>query len=285
MLDDSPDVREAALRKWHEKGERGFQLATLGQRLKTLGQSRGRAEAAPSSLKRFVNATNAAIAEVKLSFRAGTVLAKGGVRFGAPMSKRRSLLALSMESPHLLKRAAATGLGRLFPCAKLWLIDGNTASMLTCSFDGRGVVCRPKPLESLFELEILGKKAYAVPFDAVYAIAMEFIDDTVPSDGNGVVVITMAIVASGKLQLLSLELLKKDINTCRMLVNLKEIQEKILGSAFVEGNEPSPRSQLLRAAVRDRSAGASVQSTSGPRRHAVRVDTRTRRRSMRRRAP
>ena len=38
MLDDSPDVREAALRKWHEEGKRGFQLATIGQRLKALGK-------------------------------------------------------------------------------------------------------------------------------------------------------------------------------------------------------------------------------------------------------
>ena len=134
MLDDSPDVREAALRKWHEKGKRGFQLATIGQRLKALGQGRGRAEAAPSSLKRFVNATNADIAEVQLSFRAGTVLAKSGVRFGAPMSKRRSLLARSMAAPYLLKRAGASGNGRLFPCAKAWLID-----------DGRRCPRRPRP--------------------------------------------------------------------------------------------------------------------------------------------
>ena len=64
-----------------------------------------------------------------------------------------------------------------------------------------------------------------------------------------------------------------------MLVNLKEIQEKILGSAFVEGNEPSPRSELLRAAVNYQSVRTSVNQ------QAVRVDTRARRRSMRRRAP
>ena len=285
MVDDAPDVREAALRKWRKDSKRGFELATLGQRLKALGAAgRERVGAAPLQLKQFVAATNADLATCKLSFRGAVVHAKGEARFGAPMSKRNSLLGRSMAAPYLLKRAGASGNGRLFPCARVWLIDGDAVSVLNCCFVSRTVICRPKPKERLFELEILGKKAYHVPYDAVYAVAMDFIDDMMASDGNGVVVVTMAIVASGKLQLLSLELLKKDINTCRMLVNLKEVQEKILESAIVEGNEPSPRSDLLRAAVRDRIARASVRSTSGPRQHAVRVDTRAHRRSVRRRA-
>ena len=140
-MDASPDVREAALRAWHASGQRGFKLRTIAER----GVSRARAEPVPLVLKKFAEATNASIARVRLSFRQAVVHAVQGGRFGAPMSRRRTLLARAMESPHLLKRAGATGRGRQFPCAKVWLVDSCKAWVLTCSFDGQNVICRPKP--------------------------------------------------------------------------------------------------------------------------------------------
>ena len=66
----------------------------------------------------------------------------------------------------------------------------------------------------------------------------------------------MAIVSRAvnqtHLQLLSLNILEKDLNACRMLTNLKAMKPTILESAMSEGTPQSLRSELLRAAYRDR---------------------------------
>ena len=87
-----------------------------------------------------------------------------------------------------------------------------------------------------------------------------------------ILVITLAIVSSGLLQILALELVKKDVNTCRMLMNLQGLQPTILESALVEGGVPTSRAQLLRAVVRDPLVGAPTLSVDGHETPWQRVD-------------
>ena len=60
---------------------------------------------------------------------------------------------------------------------------------------------------------------YTVSCASIFAVVVELAPDARPCDGDGVVTITFAIVDAGRLQLVSLTLLKKDISVCRVLVN------------------------------------------------------------------
>ena len=97
-----------------------------------------------------------------------------------------------------------------------------------------------------------------------------------PSDKNGVVTITFAIVGHEHLQLLSITLLKKDINTCRMLVNFKPLQKVILESAVlaVEG-----RDVLYAPSSSKRSSATAPNFVLGRRRESVISQTRISQRS------
>ena len=161
---------------------------------------------------------------VKLAFRDAVVHAKGGgdaAKYGKTASKRRSLLARAMEAPHLLKRVDAKGRARAFQVGKVFLVDGSAAWMLDCvgKLDAPTVICRQHPEKAVLELDVLSKETYMVSFDSIYAISWDLRHDSTPQDKDDVVVITLAIVSSGLLQILALELVKKDVNTCRMLIS------------------------------------------------------------------
>ena len=228
-------------------------------------------------LSKLAAATLAGVQRVKLAFRDAVVHAKGGgdaAKYGKTASKRRSLLARAMEAPHLLKRVDAKGRARAFQVGKVFLVDGSAAWMLDCvgKLDAPTVICRQHPEKAVLELDVLSKETYMVSFDSIYAISWDLRHDSTPQDKDGVVVITLAIVSSGLLQILALELVKKDVNTCRMLMNLQGLQPTILESALVEGGVPTPRAQLLRAVVRDPLVGEPTLSVDGHETPWQRVD-------------
>ena len=121
----------------------------------------------------------------------------------------------------LLKRVDAKGRARAFQVGKVFLVDGSAAWMLDCvgKLDAPTVICRQHPEKAVLELDVLSKETYTVSFDSIYAISWDLRHDSTPQDKDGVVVITLAIVSSGLLQILALELVKKDVNTCRMLIS------------------------------------------------------------------
>ena len=174
----------------------------------------------------------------------------------------------------LLKRVDAKGRACAFQVGKVFLVDGSAAWMLDCvgKLDAPTVICRQHPEKAVLELDVLSKETYMVSFDSIYAISWDLRHDSTPQDKDGVVVITLAIVSSGLLQILALELVKKDVNTCRMLMNLQGLQPTILESALVEGGVPTSRAQLLRAVVRDPLVGAPTLSVDGHETPWQRVD-------------
>ena len=278
-LDDSPEKRSAALERFARDEKYDFELTTSTARKKAfIGDAKPeRGWKPPAVLSKLAAATLAGVRRVKLAFRDAVVHAKGGgdaAKYGKTASKRRSLLARAMEAPHLLKRVDAKGRARAFQVGKVFLVDGSAAWMLDCvgKLDAPTVICRQHPEKAVLELDVLSKETYTVSFDSIYAISWDLRHDSTPQDKDGVVVITLAIVSSGLLQILALELVKKDVNTCRMLMNLQGLQPTILESALVEGGVPTPRAQLLRAVVRDPLVGEPTLSVDGHETPWQRVD-------------
>jgi hypothetical protein len=253
-LEQSPEKREAALLEYHATGKRAHVLQSREVRRKKHGYKMSKHDApALRALRLFKDSSNTRLHTVKLRFRGAVAHRDGDAsKYGQPMSVRRSLLSRSMESPHLLKKANATGRSLTFQVSEMTLVDGPHAWRLTCGLGVETVVCRQNPKHGVLELDVLStSEIYAVPFESIYAVVMDLAANARPQDSDGVVTITFAIVNEGRLQVLSVTLLKKDVNTCRMLVNLVGLQEAILESALVEGGTPSERAKLLLAIQRD----------------------------------
>ena len=214
----------------------------------------------------FVVASNVGRESVKVSFRDAIARDAAGdaAKYGKHNSKRRDILSRSMVLPSLLKREQP-GRPRVFQASRVVLVDGRGARRLDCGLATSTVVCRLKSKPAILELAILSEpsESLTVRFSSIQAIVMGLNPNARPSDTNGVVTITFAIVGHGHLQLLSITLLKKDINTCRMLVNFEPLQKVILESAVaVEGGEASVRAQLIQAIWRD---GAEFCALAAPR--------------------
>ena len=265
-VEQDADDREEALRAWHRDGTRLHDLKRHQGRKKPKGDGTmtgGAAlaegaveedrpttsESPPLKMVAFAAATNARLHKVKLGFRAAVAHKDGDShKYGRPMSVRRSLLARAMEAPHLLKNAKAKGRASTFPVAAVTLIDGGKAWRLACSITTSTVVVRPKPKQGVLLIDVISaNEVYTAPMPAIYGFVWDLAPGALPTDGDGVVEITMAIVSGGRIQVLSLRLLKKDVNTCRMLANFAPLQTVVFGSALVEGGEPTDRAQLLRA--------------------------------------
>jgi hypothetical protein len=246
------------MREYDRTGKRVHVLQTVTQRRRqyeTFESSRTDASdaSAQGALGMFKDKTNSYLRTVPLKFRADVAHQGGGsCKYGAPMSVRRSILSRAMESPHLLRKALATGRAGTFQVSVVTLVDGPSAWRLTSELGGETIVCRPVPNDGVLELNIVSRsEMYTVPFGSVYAVAMDLAANARPSDADGVVTISFAIVHEGRLQILSVALSKKDVNTCRMLVNIVGLQKAIFESALVEGAIPSERANLLRAIERD----------------------------------
>ena len=69
---------------------------------------------------------------------------------------------------------------------------------MTRELESETIVCQPKPNDGVLELDIVStSEVYTVPFDSVYAVAMDLAASAHPSDADGVVTITFAIVHEG----------------------------------------------------------------------------------------
>ena len=256
-------VYEYGRNVYERTGKRAFVLKTKTERDKEHGVARrARVGEAPKILTKIAAATNVTVKNFKLTFRDAWVRAK----YGRKASKGRSMLEMAMAAPHLLKREGASGNGKAFPVARAFIVDGDAAWELVHSKPHAAVQkvgtptikCRQSNLKGVLELDVLGKEKYVVPYKSIKAMAWDFIDASLPANVDGIVVVTFAIVAAGQLQLLTLELLQKDKNTCRMFANLAGLQNTLFKSALVAGGDPSPQAQLLRAAHREGGSGTAV---------------------------
>lgn len=262
-IDESPERRRAALADYERTGKRAFVLKTKTERDKEHGVARrARVGEAPKILTKIAAATNVTVKNFKLTFRDAWVRSK----YGRKASKGRSMLEMAMAAPHLLKREGASGNGQAFPVARAFIVDGDAAWELVHSKPHAAIQkvgtptikCRQSNLKGVLELDVLGKEKYVVPYKSIKAMAWDFIDASLPANVDGIVVVTFAIVTAGRLQLLTLELLQKDKNTCRMFANLEGLAGTLFKSALVAGGKPSPQAQLLRAAHREGGSGTAV---------------------------
>ena len=216
----------------------------------------------------FAVATNARLHKVKLGFSAAITGHQNGdaAKYGAPTSMRRNVLTRAMAAPCLLKKVAALGRARAFDVGAVTVVDGAAAWRLQCGLTSSvGVVKRrPRPADGALELDFVSRPGiYTASFECVCAVVMDLAENARPTDTGGVVVVTLAVVCEGRLQIFSFSLSKKDQNVCRMIVNIAGLQKVILESALVEGGTPSERANLLLAIHRDRTT-ARAQSLRLP---------------------
>ena len=214
-LEQSPLVRERALTALRGNDTRSHDLIRHINRRASYGRT-SRSAASPK-MHNFVVASNVGRESVKVSFRDAIARNAAGdaAKYGKHNSKRRDILSRSMDLPSLLKREQP-GRPRVFQASRVVVVDGRGTRRLDCGLATSTVVCRLKSKPAILELAILSKpsESFTVSFSSIQAIVMGLDPNARPSDTNGVVTITFAIVGHGHLQLLSITLLKKDINTC-----------------------------------------------------------------------
>jgi hypothetical protein len=219
-------------------------------------------------LRRFVGASNAQNQRLKLSFR-GLVVDKGKFR---PDHARRSLLARAMVSPSILINPKLKGMPRAFEAGRLCFVGEQNAARLDCGITRAVAIVKPVPRNGTFQVEVqFGKQStvlFSAPLHAARAAVMDLDDSARAGDNDGVVNITFAVASQSKAQVLSIPLRKKDINTCRMLLNLPTMQKQFRTAAqTADGGKPTEEAKLLRAIHRDlesvRSEGSSAAFATG----------------------
>ena len=224
--------------------ERLIQLKKPMRKQLTADDNREMAE-----LRAVADATNSHLQRVKLSFR-DSVVDKG--KFSQPV--RRSLLARSQLNPHLLAIAASAGRPQQFEAERLVFVDGRHAARLDCDITRVIVVIKPQTPKRDFVFEVTFARqdpvVFSAPFRSLQAAVMD-LEDGSKGETDSVVNITLVFASQSKAQVFSILLKKKDVNTCRMLVNLKTFQKAFLESAIVPGNNLTDRAKILRAVQRD----------------------------------